>query len=734
MSYKRLLLGLLVLMLSFNSIFTAKIVHADISNCSANLTPHVVLPGSVTDAQFSIQNTDSQAIRWIQISKPNGEFVVNSTNISGWSDNTNSDFTRLNGGSLDPGQTLNLSISTFAQNEEAIPADWNVQVSDDPDGNNAINCSGSLDMAIHGGLQYAFNISNVQPSSLTPTSVTITWDTDLASTSQVQYGTDTSYGKTTPMDNTPITNHSVNLTGLKANTAYHYYVLSTTEDNGSASSGDNTLLTPTQPNIPTPIIFNNITAGSSLATPIPIKDKPTEKVPPAISIKTTPTNPYKTAPTISGVANDNEALAGIFYSTDGGKNWLLVDSATGLGGKEATFSFTPQNLDDNNYQILARAVDTSGNIGTSSPITIVIDRLPPIVGGNVVAIGPQILQSNQDGHISTLAGLDQRITLSTVGGPTSITLSVSGTNKLKAKSFSLVKSQDTGLWSGVLSFEDAGSYTLTANSIDGAGNKTTRDLNTVTVLPKPSLKSEGKALSGTVTAYYLEPDSNNWTVWDGGSYEQANPQTTDKNGNFKLLLPAGKYYLKVTSRGYQDLTSNIFTFDKTTPISTTLNMRAKKSLLSSFSAQKISLNLSGNKTTQKSNSLISETPSFKLQNLSGNNVNSTNLLGKPTVLSVLSTWSPNTSDQLAALTKLQSNKDINIIPVGLQESVAKLQAYSAISGYQLNWLADPDSTLTDVFKVQSMPTHYFLDRKGVVKKVVTGVLSKDELLNNLTGL
>ncbi len=67
-------------------------------------------------------------------------------------------------------------------------------------------------------------VSAVSASAITDTTATITWTTDEASSSMVQYGTDTSYGTTTTEIDTPtgVTSHSVDLSSLTACTVYHF--------------------------------------------------------------------------------------------------------------------------------------------------------------------------------------------------------------------------------------------------------------------------------------------------------------------------------------------------------------------------------------------------------------------------------------------------------------------------------------------------------------------------------
>ena len=59
-------------------------------------------------------------------------------------------------------------------------------------------------------------ISAVSSTALYPPGAAITWTTSEAATSQVEYGTTISYGSTTTVDATFVTNHTVNISGLPA--------------------------------------------------------------------------------------------------------------------------------------------------------------------------------------------------------------------------------------------------------------------------------------------------------------------------------------------------------------------------------------------------------------------------------------------------------------------------------------------------------------------------------------
>ena len=109
------------------------------------------------------------------------------------------------------------------------------------------------------------SISNLIGGIITPTGITISWNTNLPTNGQVMYGLTSSYGsQSTIIDNTTKnTTHKLILTSLIPSTLYHFKVLSTNALGNSISSSDFTFTTkPTlvQTNQPAPII-NSFTAS-----------------------------------------------------------------------------------------------------------------------------------------------------------------------------------------------------------------------------------------------------------------------------------------------------------------------------------------------------------------------------------------------------------------------------------------------------------------------------------------
>jgi regulation of enolase protein 1 (concanavalin A-like superfamily) len=95
------------------------------------------------------------------------------------------------------------------------------------------------------------------------TAATVTWSTDEASTSSVDYGTTAAYGSTASASGSG-TSHSVSITGLTCATAYHFRVHSTDAAGNVASSGDASFTTGACPGAVVSDEFDGTTLDGSL--------------------------------------------------------------------------------------------------------------------------------------------------------------------------------------------------------------------------------------------------------------------------------------------------------------------------------------------------------------------------------------------------------------------------------------------------------------------------------------
>ena len=200
-------------------------------------------------------------------------------------------------------------------------------------------------------------ISARTATNITGSSAQITWTTNEAATSRVEYGLTTSYGSSTALDPTLVTTHSVPITGLAPSTTYNWRVRS------MDAAGNET-----------------VSANSTFATA-------------AVSDTTAPTVAWSGPPansillgtvTLTATASDNVAVGGVQF---------LLDGNTLLGTEDTTspysFSWNTTTASNGTHTLQARARDTSGNTATTAAISVTVDNLAPtgsvVINGNAAA-------------------------------------------------------------------------------------------------------------------------------------------------------------------------------------------------------------------------------------------------------------------------------------------------------------------------------------------------------------
>ncbi len=108
-------------------------------------------------------------------------------------------------------------------------------------------------------------ISGVSINDVTTSDASINWTTDEPATSQVDYGTTTSYGSTVTNGTVLSTSHDLGLSGLTASTLYHFRVTSMDAANNTATTSDETFTTSAILDT-TPPIISMVSVGSIAST------------------------------------------------------------------------------------------------------------------------------------------------------------------------------------------------------------------------------------------------------------------------------------------------------------------------------------------------------------------------------------------------------------------------------------------------------------------------------------
>lgn len=192
-----------------------------LSFISGDTTPPVISEVTVTDITESGGTvtwlTDEPSTSQVMICDPSGRCT--------WTDLDETLVTEhkvvLSG--LEPGVNYHLTVT-----------------STDARGNQTLH---EIDFTTKGkGTAVALAISGIAVSNVTETSATILWSTNQPAKGQVQYGTATTYGNTTPLSG-ETTTHKATLTGLSPNTTYHYRVKVQDAGGAEVTSEDRTFKT-----------------------------------------------------------------------------------------------------------------------------------------------------------------------------------------------------------------------------------------------------------------------------------------------------------------------------------------------------------------------------------------------------------------------------------------------------------------------------------------------------------
>ncbi len=236
-------------------------------------------------------------------------------------------------------------ISTDAAGNTAVSADYTFTTASAPDTTPPV-------------------LSNITAGSVTSAGAAITWTTNEASTTQVEYGATTAYGGSTTLNSSLVTAHTATLSGLQAGTVYHFRVRSADAAGNVAVSGDQTFTTLAAPDTTAPVI-SGVVASSTGATS---------------TVITWSTNEPSTSVVDYGL--------GTSYGSSSADTTLLTSHSRSLTGLTASTT----------YHFRVRSADAAGNTASSGDFVFTTsaapDTTPPtlssIASGSVTSAGATI--------------------------------------------------------------------------------------------------------------------------------------------------------------------------------------------------------------------------------------------------------------------------------------------------------------------------------------------------------
>ncbi len=113
----------------------------------------------------------------------------------------------------------------------------------------------------------------------------------------------------------------------------------------------------------------------------------------------------------------------------------------------------------------------------------------------------------------------------------------------------------------------------------------------------------------------------------------------------------------------------------------------------------------------------------------GSTLSMASLRGKAVYLNFFASWCPPCNEEAPDINALQKQfgpSGLQVVGVDVLENTAKAQQF--VSEHHLVYPAIVDNgTLRDQYRINGLPVHVFIDRNGIIRRIVVGELSKAQI-------
>lgn len=541
-----------------------------LATCSVSISPQQAIINSTRDFVFSVNNTGDSPIVFVKIPTGfNQNISVTNVSSSGWDLSLVSGGYGMVGGNIGAGSSANFNVS-IGVGSEIGSIEWALDASEQADGGNAFACNtAAMEVVLETSeptveptptptVVPVPSISNIAVSA-SDTTATITWSLDTAASGTVYYGTTNSYGSSV---NTGAQGYEkVTLTGLSPSTTYHFQIqivgvsgTTVVADNTfvTAAAGTVSTVTTTVTNVVTNTVISTVTNTNTVTKTI------IDLVAPVLSVKGLDKKVWSSTPLISGTASDNRGVSWVEYRRKNIGQWRGVVIEGKAGAQKISWEVLPEISLDGTYVLEFRAVDVFGNKSKIQLVELVIDQIPPTVGGMVVYQNGMRMSSEQ-GVVYVASNTKGEINFYERGGSDRIVV--------KIGKEVVIASKILGSNSWVARFNlPAGRYETEFEAVDGAGRTSSKKGVVIVVMDSNQFLVGGVGKKVLVKTYFWDSEEKRFRTWSAETYGQKSNLETDNNGNFALILPKGEYYLEFGAGGQKVLTPT-FKVERTEPLS-----------------------------------------------------------------------------------------------------------------------------------------------------------------------
>lgn len=404
-------------------------------------------------------------------------------------------------------------------------------------------------------------ITKIEIRDITTNSAVIYWETDEFSTSAVDYGlVNYELGTVADQTNSLFTVHEIILYNLKPNTIYYFRIRSIN------NSGNQ--------------VFSENLYFSTLALP--------DKIP--------PTNVNK----FQAKASDKEIFLSWLNPDDADfaytriersiKNFPINPGDGELVYKDKEMLFWDKNLINNTqYYYTAWAYDKAGNfssgaLASATPLSAVILRkeiststiiqkeLPTSQPDDLFLkskiIPEKLIHKKIENNNILFFVHDDLVQLNLIDNTiyvfpnTTLTIAIpldKFTNRIKTiqitldnQTYLLQLNKDKKMYEGKIKISGVLNKHFLTTLIFYENGSTDIITNTVVVEQYGQIYNKNNDLikQAVLTLYWYDKQQDKWQVWDGGKYNQKNPQVTDDEGKYQFTVLQGEYYLIISKEGY----------------------------------------------------------------------------------------------------------------------------------------------------------------------------------------
>ena len=133
-------------------------------------------------------------------------------------------------------------------------------------------------------------------------------------------------------------------------------------------------------------------------------------------------------------------------------------------------------------------------------------------------------------------------------------------------------------------------------------------------------------------------------------------------------------------------------------------------------------------------------PDFTLPDLGGTTMTLSNLRGQVVIINLWTAWCPPCREEMPALDAIYQQYQADGLVVlavhsTIQDSEAAARAFAQELNLSFPILLDHEGVVTRRYQLQSLPTTFFVDRKGIIRFIVPGgPMSESLIRTKIAGL